>query len=129
MGTLGFLFEGVFWLLPAGLGVVLVGLWYVAYVIGRKREWDPLARSKALRLGRSLIPLLPLSGILGTVCGLTNTLSFMAEQAGGKIDIAQVAQRFSVALNTTIWGLGFALVGLALYETAIAKQEKSDVGK
>ena len=117
------LFKGSLWPLPFLFGLALLGLWYVAYAYGKQRDWKRTSRIKYLVLGRALIPVLPLSGIFGTVLGLIETLAFMGSQPSGKIDMPQVVAKFSVALNTTFWGVLFAVLALILYQTALAQLE------
>jgi biopolymer transport protein ExbB/TolQ len=105
---------------------LILGLWYIAYVHGKQRDWRRTRRIRALVLGRALIPVLPLSGIGGTVWGLIKTLAFMGGQPDGKIDMPGVVARFSVALNTTFWGVVFAVLALVLYQTALSQLEGAE---
>ena len=117
------LFSGTLWILPVAFGVLIFGWGLYLYFMGRQREISRIDRLKHLRTGRSLIAILPFSGIFGTVWGLMGTLQFMSEKTGNKIDLAGVVTRFATALNTTLWGLVFALISLAFYEFAIQDLE------
>jgi len=77
MNVLPLLFSGYLWPIPCAFGLVLILLWYHAYFSMKRKEKRISARIEALRFGSSLIPICPLLGILGTVWGLMNTLSFM----------------------------------------------------
>ena len=126
MDLLGLLFKGSLWLLPFLFGTALVILWYAAFIYGRRKDWTRASRVKTLVLGRALIPVLPLSGIFGTVWGLIETLSFMGTQAKGEMDMPVVVSKFSLALNTTFWGVLFAVVTLLLYQTALSHLEGAE---
>jgi len=121
--SFGMLFSGVLWLLPVGLGLIIVVWGVFLSFLARRRNWTRAKRARQLHIGRALIPILPLSGIFGTVWGLMNALLFMRQKAGTEFDMAGVVQRFGVALNTTFWGVAFAVVALVIYEVQIAQLE------
>lgn len=122
---LSLMFAGRLWILPFGIGLVLIIWWFYEYFI-RKQKCSISSRLEHLRLGRNLIPILPLSGILGTVFGLMNTLLLMAKQygSGQGMDLPVVVSSFGTALNTTFWGVMFALICMFLYELAIVELEE-----
>jgi len=80
-----------------------------------------------LYVGRTLVVLLPLLGIFGTVWGLIDTISYL-----GSADLSDpsampaILDRFATALNTTFWGVLGAVINIALYEPAIASLEAID---
>ena len=123
MSTTTLLFNGYLWIVPVSLGLALTAVWCAAYYVGKQRDWKVAKRTRLLRTGRALIQVLPLSGVLGTVWGLINTLSFMGTQANGKMDMPKVVERFAVALNTTLWGVLFACLTLVLYQVALSELE------
>lgn len=128
MIALRLLFTGGLVWVPILIGIGLLGLCYVGHVTGRRRGWTIAYRRRILRLGRSLIPILPLAGIFGTVWGLIDTLGFIGRQSSGDIQrhVPQIMERFSVALNTTFWGVLFALLCLVFYQTTLIQLEEAD---
>ena len=122
------LFSGWLWLLPAGLGIVIVACGLCLSFVARRWNWTRDRRAQHLRLGRALIPVLPLSGIFGTVWGLMDTLLFIRDK-GADFEMSGVVQRFGVALNTTFWGVLFAVIALVLYEVQIGQLEGVDDGQ
>ena len=61
----------------------------------------------------SLIELLPILGLLGTVWGLKNALVVIAQVPNPTIK--QIAIEIAPALSTTFWGLLFAILNLVLF--------------
>ncbi|NUM34407.1 MAG: MotA/TolQ/ExbB proton channel family protein [Candidatus Brocadiae bacterium] len=61
----------------------------------------------------SLIELLPILGLLGTVWGLKNALSVIALVPNPTIK--QIATEIAPALSTTFWGLLFAILNLVIF--------------
>jgi biopolymer transport protein ExbB/TolQ len=120
------LFSGTLWLLPMGLGVMIVAWGLFLSLLARRRNWTRKQRLLYLRIGRSIIPALPLSGIFGTVWGLMDTLLFMRGKTGSDFDMSGVVDRFGVALNTTLGGVVFAVIALVLYEVQIGQLEAAD---
>lgn len=119
--NLGILFSGALWVLPLGFGLILVLAGVFLAFLAKRLNWTREQRMRYLRLGRSMIPVLPLLGIGGTVWGLMDTLMFMSDKTGAGFDMSGVIPRFGVALNTTLWGVVFAVVALVLYETQLAQ--------
>ncbi len=116
-----FLFSGGLWLVPVVVGVMLI-LWRFGSTSlpGLPRR----TRLRSLYFGRSLIPVLPLLGIFGTVWGLMETIGYMATAdltASGTM--GEVMSRFATALNTTFWGVVGAAANIVLYEMALAPLE------
>lgn len=124
--NLKILFSGILWLIPMGLGVMIIAWGLFLSLLARRRNWTRKRRLLYLRIGRSIIPALPLSGIFGTVWGLMDTLLFMQNKSGGDFDISGVVARFGVALNTTLWGVVFAVIAVVLYEVQIGQLEAAD---
>jgi biopolymer transport protein ExbB/TolQ len=55
-----------------------------------------------------------------------DTLLFMRGKTGSDFDMSGVVDRFGVALNTTLWGVVFAVIALVLYEVQIGQLEAAD---
>jgi len=123
---LSILVSGTLWLLPAGVGAALVIWGVLLFFIARRWDWTRRRRMHQLRIGRSIIPVLPMLGILGTVWGLMDTLLFMRNKTGGNFDIAGVVDRFGVALNTTFWGIIFSVLAIVIYEFQLGQLEATD---
>lgn len=115
------LFSGSLWVLPFAFGLILVLAGGFLAFFAKRRNWTREKRMRYLRLGRTMIPILPLLGIGGTVWGLMDTLLFMSDKTGAGFNMSGVIPRFGVALNTTFWGVFFAVVALVLYETQLAQ--------
>ncbi len=118
---LQYLFHGIMWVIPLGLFgfllLILASAVFFPYMARRKRL-------RLLYLGRALIPLLPLSGILGTVWGLIETIGFMAgADLASPGALSETMTRFATALNTTFWGIVGAGISIFLYETSITPRE------
>lgn len=119
------LFKGYMWLIPLTLGVILL-LFLVRDVVWAKRSGATWAdRLKRLRLLRSLIPALPLAGIIGTVWGLMETLEFMGS-TNVKDNMNDVISKFATALNTTFWGVTLAVLMMVFYEIQISRLESRE---
>ena len=121
------LFAGWLWPIPVAIGIVVILMWFVAYYLGKRLDWPVKRRRKLMRTGRSLIPALPISGVLGTVWGLADTFTYIAGRTtSGDTMMAEVMDRFRVALNTTIWGALFALIAIVLYATTMPSLEAGE---
>jgi len=123
MRVLRLLIEGQFWVIVCSWGLVLILWWWYAYFWLKRKEKTIFVRISALRFGSSLIPLCPLLGILGTVWGLMNTLSFVGSSQGGVTNTSGIVTRFATALNTTFWGIFFAVIASVLYQYALNRLE------
>lgn len=71
---------------------------------------DPAVGMRRLGMIRALIKLAPLLGLLGTVCGMTQTFHAMAIQS----DTLQMAAGIHAALYTTQFGLAIAIPAFLL---------------
>lgn len=119
---IGILFSGVLWLVPMILGLSIVGFGIFLSFFAKKRAWSVEKRLRYLRIGRALIPALPLSGICGTVWGLMNALLFMKDNME---DMGGVLNRFGTALNTTFWGVIFGFFAVILYEVQLGQMKEN----
>ena len=90
--------------------------------LGREKVEDAMA-DFSLNEGRkqmlwiNLISLLaqaaPMMGLFGTVVGMVETFAVIAQS--GRPDAAQLAEKISIALLTTLWGLVIALLSIGAY--------------
>lgn len=125
--NIGMLTAGVLWLIPFILGSIICVWGGCIYLVPHTRfNWTRQRRIHYLWMGRSVIPVLPLSGILGTVWGLMDTLLFMGDKSAGALEMTDVVGKFAVALNTTFWGVIFSLVAIFIYEIQISQMEAVD---
>lgn len=102
--------------LSVGLWWMIARRWQVLRALARTPGTDPAMhrwREEALRTYarsiRSVVKVAPLLGLLGTVSGMIQTFSALAEGAGGE---ASVAAGISEALLTTQLGLVIAVPGV-----------------
>jgi len=120
------MFEGQLWILPVFIGLVIL-LWGLFLgLFSKRRNWTRDKRIHYLRLGRSIIPVLPMSGIFGTVWGLMDTLLVIGRSSVKNLDMNVVAGKFAVALNTTFWGIVFAFLSILVFEIQLNQLEAID---
>ena len=125
MDTLKLLVSGPASLLPVFAAAILLGR---AYYLGgdhsRKRGMTQAQRLRRLRFCRSMVPVLPLLGIMGTVVGLVRTLSYMGSMVlGASGAMTGVIHRFAPALASTFWGVVGAISCIVLIESTIHAAE------
>ena len=122
------LFEGELWLVlvPILFGILLLSWGVFWSFFARRFNLPRQRRAQRLRMGRALIPALPMAGLFGTVYGLMDTLIFMKGKTGAALDMNGVVHRFGGALSTTLWGVFFAAIAIILYEMSLSQLEDAD---
>lgn len=121
------LFGGWTTLIPIFLTVG--GLVFVIWIghFAHRAGWTIRKRVSWLYRLRNLIPMLPLSGLFGTIWSLIDTLSFMGQQgSGASADISKIFTRFAPALSSTLWGILGAFVLTVLAELSLHQLEEDD---
>ena len=109
--------------LIVGLGIALIGYQFFNRLCTfSTRHFRKKARKNPIFIIRTevrlnylsnLIELLPMLGLLGTVWGLRNALSVIANYPNPTI--GQIAIELAPALSTTFFGLLFAVLNLTIY--------------
>jgi len=80
---------------------------------GRRRKFvQDLGRRQQFLL--SMIEILPMLGLIGTVIGLLNTFALFDTGENAQPDLSLVVKEFAPALTTTLSGLAMAVPNLAL---------------
>lgn len=80
---------------------------------GRRRKFvQDLGRRQQFLL--SLIEILPMLGLIGTVIGLLNTFALFDTGESAQPDLSTVVKQFAPALTTTLSGLAMAVPNLVL---------------
>lgn len=117
--------------LPIFLGLLLCGAaFWLCSGRARARGITVAERMRILRRLRALVTLLPLSGLLGTMASLMNTLAFMGRQAENLNEqMGEVLSRFAPALSSTLYGVLFAMIAIGVIEYSLHVLEGSDVQK
>jgi biopolymer transport protein ExbB/TolQ len=121
------LFGGWTTLIPIFLTLVGVGFVFWVGSFAHRSGWTVKKRIGWLYRLRNLIPMLPLSGLFGTIWSLIDTLSFMDQQgSGASADISKIVTRFAPALSSTLWGILGAFVLIVLAELSLHQLEEDD---
>jgi len=117
-----FLFGDILALIPITLGSILCGfVWWCTYR-AKRHGWTTQTRILSLRRTRNFIPILTLSGLVGTVYSLIQTLAYMAAYEGDvSVVMPEVIARFAPALSSTLWGIIGAATSIALVEFGLQK--------
>lgn len=84
-----------------------------AHSLRVERDYRKKRLELELRIVSSLIELLPVLGIMGTVWGIMSALNYIRTVDTPTINI--IAQRLAPALSTTFFGLVFAATNLVLF--------------
>ena len=100
-------------------------LWYCKSYL-TQRFTPANMRLKSLVRGQALIPILPLTGLIGTIWGLMQTLSYMGEVGNDLANqVGDVLLKFAPCLTTTVIGIAGSITFLFLYNIAINQLEDS----
>ena len=110
-------------LLPLGVAAYF----QLQYLKNRSAGTDriPLTRRlKELQRKRALVPILPLSGLFGTVWGLIDVLSYMGLKSDNLADeMSTIISKFAPCFTTTLIGIFFAGIYMYAYASKIAELE------
>ena len=109
-----------------GIGVFLLlyqFLLFPSLLWTKRKKWESLSLEDKQKYKKrifwefqilsSLIEILPILGILGTVWGIMNALGYIQSVEAPTIRL--ISQRLAPALSTTFLGLSFAILNLLLY--------------
>ncbi len=116
--------------LAIGFVICICSIWLLHHVwpIGSARGvgWAIKKRIACLHRLRSLVPILPLSGLFGTIYSLIMTLDFMAKADNVSEALPDVIARFAPALSSTLWGIIGAVTAIVIIELGLHQLEETD---